>query len=366
MGRVAVVTGGGSGIGRAICEALARDGRTRSCARPRRRRRGSSSRRAASQTVLRPRTAESTSADRSAVDRAFDDVRDTLGPIEILVTSAAISGFVPFRRRSPLDDWSRTLAVNLTGTFNCVQAALPDMVAAGWGRIVTVSSAAGQTGSPRQAHYSASKGGVIALTKTRGARVRLEGHHGEHRPAVHSRHPDAARRTGIATPPRLEVLGTDGAGRSARHRRRHRGRVRVPVLRGRRATSPGRSSASTEEQSRDRSVLPRRARRHHHRRRHRHRPRHCTRTRRTRRRRRPRRPPPRAARIDRRTRFAALGDARSPSPTDVTNAEQCQTLVDRTVRELGRVDILVNNAGGAADEVDPQVDRGRMAPGPRT
>ena len=65
-----------------------------------------------------------------------------------------------------LDDWSRTIAVNLTGTFNCLQAALPDMVTAAWGRIVTISSAAGQTGSQRQGHYSASKGGVIALTKT--------------------------------------------------------------------------------------------------------------------------------------------------------------------------------------------------------
>src|SRR5438093_10948674 len=58
------------------------------------------------------------------------------------------------------------MTVTLTGTFHCRQAAIVDMVAAGWGRIVTISSAAGQTGSPRQAHYSASKGGVIALTKT--------------------------------------------------------------------------------------------------------------------------------------------------------------------------------------------------------
>jgi NAD(P)-dependent dehydrogenase (short-subunit alcohol dehydrogenase family) len=56
--------------------------------------------------------------------------------------------------------------VNLTGTFNCLQSAISDMAAGRWGRIVTISSAAGQTGSPRQAHYSASKGGVIALTKT--------------------------------------------------------------------------------------------------------------------------------------------------------------------------------------------------------
>ena len=104
-------------------------------------------------------------ADRSSVDAALDRVRDELGPIEILITSAAVSGFVPFRELT-LDVWQRTMAVNLTGTFNCLQAALPDMVSGGWGRVVTISSAAAQTGSVRQAHYSASKGGVISLTKT--------------------------------------------------------------------------------------------------------------------------------------------------------------------------------------------------------
>jgi 2-hydroxycyclohexanecarboxyl-CoA dehydrogenase len=55
--------------------------------------------------------------------------------------------------------------VNLTGTFSCIQAALPDMVAAGWGRIVTISSSSAQSGAPYMAHYSASKGGVIGMTK---------------------------------------------------------------------------------------------------------------------------------------------------------------------------------------------------------
>jgi len=58
------------------------------------------------------------------------------------------------------------LAVNLTGTFHCLQLAVPDMIAAGWGRIVTISSSSAQSGSRNQAHYSASKGGVIVLTKT--------------------------------------------------------------------------------------------------------------------------------------------------------------------------------------------------------
>ena len=158
------MAGGASGIGQSVCEHLARDRRrvavldldTEAAERV--------------AGALRDRGFEAHAghvdvSDRTTVDRAFDAIRDRLGPIEILVTSAAISGFVPFDAIT-LDEWSKTLAVNLTGTFNCLQAAIPDMATAGWGRIVTISSAAGQTGSSRQAHYSASKGGVIALTKT--------------------------------------------------------------------------------------------------------------------------------------------------------------------------------------------------------
>lgn len=104
-------------------------------------------------------------SDENAVDSAFGAVRNSLGPVEILVTSAAIAGFTRFDKIT-LTEWNRYLAVNLTGTFLCVRAVLSDMVAAQWGRIVTISSAAGQRGAPGQGHYSATKGGVIAMTKT--------------------------------------------------------------------------------------------------------------------------------------------------------------------------------------------------------
>jgi 2-hydroxycyclohexanecarboxyl-CoA dehydrogenase len=164
VSRVAVVTGGASGVGRSICDHLARharrvavldlDGGAAEAAAAGIRADGGDA--AAGEIDV---------ADRAAVDSAFEAVRKELGPIEILVTSAAVSGFVAFEELTAAD-WARTMDVNVTGTFNCLQSAIADMTAAGWGRIVTISSAAGQTGSPRQAHYSASKGAVIALTKT--------------------------------------------------------------------------------------------------------------------------------------------------------------------------------------------------------
>ena len=65
--------------------------------------------------------------------------------------------------------------MNLTGTFSCIQAALPDMIDAGWGRIVTISSSSAQSGAPHMAHYAASKGGVIALTKSLARELAGEG-----------------------------------------------------------------------------------------------------------------------------------------------------------------------------------------------
>jgi 2-hydroxycyclohexanecarboxyl-CoA dehydrogenase len=104
-------------------------------------------------------------ADRASVDAAIGAVRNELGPVEILVTSAGITKFEPFLDIT-LESWNHVIEVNLTGTFQCVQAAIPDMVAAEWGRIVTISSSSAQRGSPRMAQYAASKGAVITLTKT--------------------------------------------------------------------------------------------------------------------------------------------------------------------------------------------------------
>jgi len=103
-------------------------------------------------------------SERSAVFAALESVRRTLGPAGIMVTSAGIEGFESFLDITP-ESWDRMMAVNLSGTFHCLQAVVPDMIEARWGRIVTISSSSAQSGTRRMAHYVASKGGVIALTK---------------------------------------------------------------------------------------------------------------------------------------------------------------------------------------------------------
>jgi 2-hydroxycyclohexanecarboxyl-CoA dehydrogenase len=81
-----------------------------------------------------------------------------------MVTAAGIESFELFSDIS-IESWNRLIAVNLTGTFHCLQAAVPDMIAARWGRMVTISSSSAQSGAPRMAHYVASKGGVIGITR---------------------------------------------------------------------------------------------------------------------------------------------------------------------------------------------------------
>jgi NAD(P)-dependent dehydrogenase (short-subunit alcohol dehydrogenase family) len=161
--RVAVVTGAASGIGLAIGRRLSADGRRVALLDLD----GDAAEQAAAD--IRARGASALAArvdvsDRDAVDAALGHVRDEFGPVEIMVTSAGLDEFVPFTEITA-EQWERMLAVNLTGTFHCLQAAVPDMLAAGWGRIVTISSSSAQSGAARMAHYVASKGGVIGLTK---------------------------------------------------------------------------------------------------------------------------------------------------------------------------------------------------------
>ncbi len=98
-----------------------------------------------------------------------------IGPVDILVTSAGITGpNTPIAQVSD-EAWNRTLAINLTGTFNTCRAVVPGMVAKGWGRIVNIASIAGKEGNPNLGAYSASKAAVISLTKSLGKELATTG-----------------------------------------------------------------------------------------------------------------------------------------------------------------------------------------------
>jgi 2-hydroxycyclohexanecarboxyl-CoA dehydrogenase len=164
MSRVAVVTGGASGMGEATCHELGRRGHKIAVLDID----GQAAQRVSEELRAEGVTALAAAVDvseRAAVEEAFAKVRSELGPVHILVTSAGLVDFAPFAEITT-DAWERLIAVNLTGTFHCCQVAVPDMVQANWGRIVMISSSSAQRGSPGMAHYAASKGALLSLTKS--------------------------------------------------------------------------------------------------------------------------------------------------------------------------------------------------------
>ncbi|MBV8343692.1 MAG: SDR family oxidoreductase [Candidatus Eremiobacteraeota bacterium] len=144
-GKHAVVTGGGRGIGRATADLLERRG-------------------ARVSVVSRSAGVRGDVTDEEQVRKAFEECREANGPIAILVNNAGIAESAALTRTDRAT-WDRIIAVNLTGTFLCTREALPDMIAAGWGRIVNVASVAGLEGAPYIAAYCASKHGVVGFTK---------------------------------------------------------------------------------------------------------------------------------------------------------------------------------------------------------
>jgi NAD(P)-dependent dehydrogenase (short-subunit alcohol dehydrogenase family) len=149
--KTAVVTGGASGIGRAVAERLRSDG---------------------FQVAVIDLSPTDDGAgyvadvtDRAQVDAAVAAIREALGPILVLVNAAGVEGFKKFLGMS-FEEWSKVIDVNLNGVFHTVQAVLPDMVEAGWGRIVNISSSSTHSGQPFMAHYVAAKSAVNGLTKS--------------------------------------------------------------------------------------------------------------------------------------------------------------------------------------------------------
>jgi NAD(P)-dependent dehydrogenase (short-subunit alcohol dehydrogenase family) len=150
-GRHALVTGGGTGIGAAIAEALAAEGATVSRVGRRLDRLGANG-------------FAADVGDRGQVEAAFAAARAAHGPISILIANAGAAESAPFAKTS-LETWRRMLAVNLDGVFHACQAALPDLVAAERGRIITIASTAGLRGYAYSAAYGTAKHGAVGLTR---------------------------------------------------------------------------------------------------------------------------------------------------------------------------------------------------------
>jgi 2-hydroxycyclohexanecarboxyl-CoA dehydrogenase len=150
--KTALVTGGASGIGAAVARRLRADGLDVATV----------DLRASSDDEL-AFTADVT--DRAQVDAALSAIHDRLGPVTVLVNAAGLDGFKRFNHIT-FDDWQRVIDVNLNGVFHMIQAVLPDMVEAGWGRIVNISSSSTHSGVPYMAHYVAAKSAVNGLTKS--------------------------------------------------------------------------------------------------------------------------------------------------------------------------------------------------------
>ena len=150
MTKTAVVTGGASGIGAAIVQRLSADGYN-----------------VASLDLNPSPDGFGQIADvsnREQIDEALTAVRDKFGPVAILVNAAGIDTFKRFHDLT-FERWEKVIGVNLHSVFHCAQAVLPDMMEAGWGRIVNISSSSAQSGQPYMSAYVSAKSAVNGLTK---------------------------------------------------------------------------------------------------------------------------------------------------------------------------------------------------------
>ena len=167
--RVAIVTGGGHGIGKAYCEALAQNGAAVVVAEID----GDAAERTAS--ALRSAGARAVEvqtdvADEASTRKMAQRALDAFGRIDVLVNNAAVFATIPISRvpieEVSVEEWDRVMAVNLRGIFLSCKAVLPIMRQQGYGKIINISSGTALNGSPTRIHYVTSKGGVLSFTRT--------------------------------------------------------------------------------------------------------------------------------------------------------------------------------------------------------
>jgi 3-oxoacyl-[acyl-carrier protein] reductase len=161
-GRVAVVTGGSSGIGEAVTERLVAEGARVAIWDTNLAKASPGGSQFSAQTIALPTDV----TDEESIARALAETLNVFGRIDILVASAGITGPNATVANYPVNAWKQVLDVNLTGVFLSNRAVVPTMLAQDYGRIVNIASVAGKEGNPNASAYSASKAGVIALTKS--------------------------------------------------------------------------------------------------------------------------------------------------------------------------------------------------------
>ena len=169
-GRTAIITGGASGLGRAVARRFVAEGGKVALWDV-----NADAIAEAAAEVGATHTAAVDVSDAAAVAAAADETAKALGRVDVLVCSAGITGATAPVHEYPLDSWANVIAINLNGLFYCCRAVVPHMLANGYGRIVNVASVAGKEGNPNASAYSASKAGVIGLTKSLGKELAGKG-----------------------------------------------------------------------------------------------------------------------------------------------------------------------------------------------
>ena len=173
--RIALITGGGRGIGRAIAFAFAREGAQLTLAARTATQVEQVANEVNTETGVKTLPVVCDVSDPSSIQNLFAKVIESFGRgPDILVNNAGIAESAPFTKTDD-DLWQRHIAINLSGSFYCTRAALPSMLERGWGRVINVASIAGKTGAPYIAAYSASKHGVLGLTRSVALEVATKG-----------------------------------------------------------------------------------------------------------------------------------------------------------------------------------------------